>query len=165
MAGVAGAAMKPWIWLRIAAVLQALGTVGHNLETLSTRPTHGPKEQAVFAAMRGFQFDIMGSTRSTWDFYRGYQFSTTVTFVLMVVLLWLLSSMSRSAPREARPLVLAILIAQLFNVVIGWEFFFAGPGGVGGLIALCLAIAMIGLYRTDQRALETQQLVGAQNMK
>jgi hypothetical protein len=65
--------MKPWIWLRIAAALQALGTVGHNLATLSTKATHGPLEQAVFDAMRGFQFNIMGSTRSTWDFYRGYR--------------------------------------------------------------------------------------------
>jgi hypothetical protein len=101
--------MKPWIWLRIAAALQALGVVGHNLETLGTKPAHGPQEQAVFDAMRGFQFNIMGSTRSTWDFYRGYQFSTTVTFVLIVVLLWLLSNMSRRAPHEARPLVLALL--------------------------------------------------------
>ena len=153
--------MKPWIWLRIAAVLQALGAVGHNLATLSTKPTHGPQEQAVFDAMRGFQFNIMGSTRSTWDFYRGYQFSTTVTFVLIVALLWLLSNMSHSAPREARPMVLAILIAQLFNVVIGWEFFFAGPGLVGGLIALCLAIAAFGLYHIDQPALGPQQLVSA----
>ena len=121
--------MKPWTWLRIAAVLQALGTVGHNLATLSTKPTHGPGEQAVFDAMRGFQFNMMGSTRSTWDFYRGYQFSTTVTFVLIVVLLWLLSNMSRSAPREARPLVLALLIAQLFNMGIAWEFFFAEGTG------------------------------------
>ena len=42
MAGVDGAAMKPSVWLRIAAVLQALGTIGHNLETLTTMPTHGP---------------------------------------------------------------------------------------------------------------------------
>ena len=153
--------MKPRIWLRIAAVLQALGTVGHNLETLSTKPTHGPQEQAVFDAMRGFQFNIMGATRSTWDFYRGYQFSTTVTFVLMVVLIWMLSNMSRSAPREARPLVLAILVAQIFNAVISWQFFFAGPGVVGGLIALCLAIAVIGLYRAAQPALRTKQAVNA----
>ena len=141
--------MKPRIWLRIAAGLQAFGTVGHNLATLNPTPTHGAPEQGVFDAMRGFQFDIMGSTRSTWDFYRGYQFSTTVTFVLTMVLLWLLSNLSSSAPREAKPLVLALLIAQLFNVAIGWEFFFAGPGVVGSLIAICLGLAMAGLYRAE----------------
>ena len=153
--------MTPKIWLRIAAGLQAFGTVAHNLATLSTKPTHGAPEEAVFDAMRGFQFDIMGSTRSTWDFYRGYQFSTTVTFVLTVVLLWLLSNMSSSAPREAKPLVLALLIAQLFNVVIGWEFFFAGPGVVGSLIAICLALAMVGLYRPERPAPVEARLVNA----
>ena len=153
--------MKPRIWLRIAAGLQAFGTLGHNLATLNPQPTHGAHEQAVFDAMRGFQFDIMGSTRSTWDFYRGYQFSTTVNFVLTMVLLWLLSNMSSRAPREARPLVLALLIAQLFNVAVGWEFFFAGPGVVGSLIATCLTLAMVGLYRPERPAPIEARLVNA----
>jgi peptidoglycan/LPS O-acetylase OafA/YrhL len=153
--------MKPWVWLRIAAVLQALGIVGHNLATLSTKPMHGPAEQAVFDAMRGFQFNIMGSTRSNWDFYRGYQFMTTVNFALILVMLWMLSNWSRRAPREARPLVLAILIAQIFFVVIAWEFFFAGPGVVGGLLALCIAMAAFELYHADQQVLRTRQSVSA----
>jgi hypothetical protein len=44
--------MRPWMWLRIAAVLQALGTVGHTMATASAAPTHGPGERAVFDAMR-----------------------------------------------------------------------------------------------------------------
>ncbi len=153
--------MKPWILLRIAAALQAFGVVGHNLETLSTKPTHGPQEQAVFDAMRGFQFEIMGATRSTWDFYRGYQFSITVTFVLIMVLLWMVSSMARTAPSEARPLVVTFLIAQMFYVLISWEFFFAGPGVVGGIMAACLGAAAIGLYRSDQPQPVTRHLVNA----
>src|SRR5579863_3169502 len=101
----AGSVMKPWIWLRIAAALQALGTVGHNLATLSTKATHGPQEQAVFDAMKSFTFVIMGSVRSTWDFYRGYQFATTVNFLTLLALMLLLASMSRIAPRQSRPLV------------------------------------------------------------
>ena len=153
--------MKPWIWLRIAAALQALGVVGHNLETLSTKPQHGPAEQAVFDAMRGFKFGIMGSTRSTWDFYRGYQFSTTVTFVLIVTMLWMLSNMSRRAPQEARPLVVALLFAQVCNVVIGFDFFFAGPGVIGGIIAVCLGIAVLGLYQAEQPILGIRQQINA----
>jgi len=144
--------MKPWIWLRIAAGLQAFGTVGHTLATVSNEPTHGAAEQAVFDAMRSFRFTIIGSTRSHWDFYRGYQLSTTVTFLLLVALLWLLSNLSRVSPRAARPMVIAILIAQIANVVLGWTFFFAGPGIVGSLIALCLAIAVIGMRGGDQFA-------------
>jgi hypothetical protein len=157
MARIDGAAMKSWISLRIAAGLQAFGVVGHNLETLSTKPQHGPPEQAVFDAMRGFQFEIMGSTRSTWDFYRGYQFSMTVTFLLIVTLLWMLSNMSRRAPREARPLVLALLFAQICYTVIGFQFFFAAPGVVGAIIALCLGVAALGLSRTDAPMLTVGQ--------
>ena len=146
--------MIPRHWLRIAAALQALGVVGHNLATLSTKPMHGPREQAVFDARRGFQFDMMGAMCSTWDFYRGYQFSTTVTFVLLVALLWLLSGMSIRAPREARPLVLALTVAQAFTVFIAWKFFFAVPAVVGGVIALCLAMATVGLYREPNHSLE-----------
>ena len=157
--------MKPWIWLRIGAALQALGVVGHNLETLSTRPAHGPQEQAVFDAMRGFQFDIMGASRSTWDFYRGYQFATTVNFLLMVAILWLLSNLSRRAPEEARPFVWVMLLAQVAGAVLGWEFFFAGPGLMGGLIAGCIAIALAGLYLADQPMLQRQQSVNASMAK
>jgi hypothetical protein len=156
-----GAIMTPRLWLRIAAALQALGVVGHNLATLSGKPMHGPQEQAVFDAMRGFQFDMMGSMCSTWDFYRGYQFSTTVTFVLTVVLLWMLSNLSVNAPRHARPLVLAIAIAQLFDVLIAWGYFFAGPGIIGGLIALSLAIATILLYRAPATQLVSRSVKSA----
>ena len=153
--------MKAWIWLRIAAALQAVGIVGHNFATLSTKPQHGPAEQAVFDTMRSFQFDVMGATRSIWDFYRGYQFSTTVTFVLVVTMLWMLSNMSRRAPQEAKPLVLALLFAQVCNVAIGFEFFFAGPGVVGGLIAVCLGIAALGLHQGEQPKLGIGRQVNA----
>ena len=58
-------------------------------------------------------------------------------------------------------MVPALLIAQLFNVLIGWEFFFAGPGVVSGLIAICLATAAIALYRTNQAGLATQHIINA----
>jgi NhaP-type Na+/H+ or K+/H+ antiporter len=89
------------------------------------------------------------------------QFSITVTFVLIAVLLWMLSNMTRTTPREARPLVVTFLIAQLFYVLISWEYFFAGPGVVGGVMAACMAAAAIGLYRLDQSQAATRQLVNA----
>jgi len=138
--------MKPWIWLRIAAALQLLGTIGHTLATASTAPMRGAGEQAVFDAMRSFRFVLMGSVRSHWDLYRGYQLSTTVNFLMLVALLWLLGSLSRSEPRQSRPLVLVILIAQAATVVLSWTFFFAAPGIVGSLIVLSLAMASLGLY-------------------
>ena len=153
--------MRPWFWLRIAAALQAFGVVGHNLETLSPKPQHGPAEQAVFDAMRAFKFNAMGLIRSTWDFYRGYQFSITVAFLLTLAILWIAGNMSRRAPEEARLIVAALLAAQVFNTIIGFEFFFAAPGIVGGLITLCIAIALIQLHSAPDAARGVRQSVGA----
>ena len=33
---------------------------------------------------------------------------------------------------------------------IGWEYFFAGPGGMSILIAACLVAALFGLGKKDQ---------------
>lgn len=144
--------MKPWIWLRIAAVLQALGTVGHNLATLNP-PSRGPQEQAMFDAMQAFRFDVMGSNRSHWDFYRGYEFSITVSFLLLVVLIWQLSNLSRTEPRQALPLVVTILVGQILMAVVSWTYFFAGPGVMSVLISLCLVAAVLTMRRDDQPAL------------
>ena len=62
---------------------------------------------------------------SCTDFYRGYQFSTTVTFVPIVALLRILSNLSRRA-RERQTNVLALLIAQLCNAHCR-HIFFASP--------------------------------------
>ena len=48
--------MKPWIWMRIASILQGIGTVLHTISTQHSI-TGSPAEQAVFDAMRSFRFD------------------------------------------------------------------------------------------------------------
>src|SRR5437588_5336318 len=120
--------MKSWTWLRIAAVLQALGTMGHTMATARNAATRGPQEQAVFDAMRGFRFDIAGANRSHWDFYRGYELEITVTFATVAVVFWLLSNLSRSDPERARPLVLTMLVYEILSAAVSWGWFFAGPG-------------------------------------
>jgi hypothetical protein len=147
--------MKPWIWLRVAALLQALGTIGHTMASFNSS-SRGPGEEAVFNVMRAYRFDMMGLTRSHWDFYQGYQLSTTVTFAILAVLMWQLSSLSRTAPEHARPLIATILVYDIFISIIGWEYFFAGPGVMSILIALCLVAALFTLRRGDQTTLATR---------
>jgi hypothetical protein len=146
--------MKPWIWLRVASFFQALGTVAHTMSTFYS-PSRGPGEEAVFNVMRALRFDIMGLTRSHWDFYQGYQLSITVTFAFLAVLMWQLSSLSRTAPEHVRPLIVTILVCEIFMSIIFWEYFFAGPGGMSTLIALCLVAALFALRRSDQASLAT----------
>jgi hypothetical protein len=152
--------MKPWTWLRIGAALQGLGAVLHTIAAMDS-PSRGPAEQAVFAAMRSFQFPIAGVIRSHWDFYEGYELCITVVFAILAVLIWQLSNLSREEPRLAVPLITSILVAEILLSAIGWEYFFAGPGGMSILIAACLIAALSGLRKKDQQAIQTSRIAKA----
>jgi hypothetical protein len=152
--------MKPWTWLRVGAALQGLGAVLHTIASMDS-PSRGPAEEALFAAMQSFQFQIAGVTRSHWDFYRGYELFITVIFAVLAVLIWQLSNLSRTAPRQAVPMIVTILVAEILMSAIGWEYFFAGPGGMSILIGACLIAAILGLRRADQPAIQTSKVAKA----
>ena len=152
--------MKPWIWLRVGAALQGLGAVLHTIAAMDS-PSRGPAERAVFAAMQSFHFQIAGVNRSHWDFYQGYELCITVVFSILAVLIWQLSSLSREDPRHSVPLITTILAAEILLSAIGWEYFFAGPGGMSILIAACLIAAILGLRKVDQSATQPTRIAKA----
>ena len=152
--------MRPWIWLRIGAALQGLGAVLHTIAAMDS-PSRGPAEQAVFAAMQSFRFQIAGVTRSHWDFYRGYELFITVVFGVLAVLIWQLSTLSRTEPKQAVPFIVTILVAETLMSAIGWEYFFAGPGGMSILIGACLIAAIFGLRKVDKPVLQTSRAAKA----
>ncbi len=152
--------MKPSTWLRIGAALQGLGALFHTIASMDS-PSRGPAEQAVFAAMQSFHFPIAGVIRSHWDFYQGYELCITVVFAILAVLIWQLSTLSREEPRLALPLITTILVAEILLSAIGWEYFFAGPGGMSILIAACLIAAIIGLRKVDQSATQPDRIAKA----
>ena len=152
--------MKPWNWLRMGASLQALGAVLHTIASMDS-PSRGPAEEAVFAAMQSFHFQIAGVNRSHWDFYRGYELCITVVFAILAVLIWQLSNLSREEPRHAVPLITTVLVAEILLSAVGWEYFFAGPGGMSILIGACLVKALFGLRKKDQPTLASSQAAKA----
>jgi len=152
--------MKPRTWLRIGAALQGLGAVLHTIASMDS-PSRGPAEQAVFAAMRSFQFPIAGVVRSHWDFYQGYELCITVVFAILAVLIWQLSNLSREDPRHSVPLITTILVAEILLSAIGWIYFFVGPGGMSLLIAACLIAALHGLRKKEQPAIQPTRIAKA----
>ena len=152
--------MRPWIWLRIGAALQGLGAVFHTIAAMDS-PSRGPAEQAVFAAMQSFRFPIAGVIRSHWDFYQGYELCITVVFAILAVLIWQLSNLSRTEPRQGVPLIVTLLVAEILLSAISWEYFFAGPGGMSILIGACLVAALLGLRTKEQPALATNRAAKA----
>jgi len=97
--------MKASMFYRIAAVLLLLFAVGHE----SGFPWSDPQWGVDLGPMRSTHFDILGSSRTYWDFYVAFGLFVTVFLLLAVVLAWQLSSLplspwrSCAAPRGRSP--------------------------------------------------------------
>jgi len=138
--------MKQWIWLRVAAILQALFALGHTIGGIPRKAIRGPQEQAVFDAMQTFSFNAMGSTRSHWDFYQGFGVMISVNLAVLAVLMWQLGNLSRTGSEAVRPLAITLLISEILTAALSWKYFFAGPIVTSVLVSLCLSIAVASSY-------------------
>jgi hypothetical protein len=135
--------MKPWSLMRVAAILQAIFALGHSAGGIPRKAIRGPQEQAIFDAMRNFRFEVMGTTRSHWDFYQGFGLSISVNMVILAVLMWQLGNLTRTNSEGARPMLMALLVGEVLNGVLSWKYFFAGPVVFSVLVTLCLAAALV----------------------
>lgn len=132
--------------LRIAAVVYALFTAGHTYGAMFKDPsTGGPAKQAVLAAMRTYQENVMGSMRSYWDFYKGFGFMVSWCLVLFAILCWQLASLARSNPSVARPLTLTLFFISIPITILSYTHFFAAPAVFSTAGTLLLGGAVFAL--------------------
>ncbi len=97
--------MKPWIWLRVLAGIFAFFTLGHTLGTAAPHVTRGAGEAAVFRAMQGFRFPIMGFNRTYWDFYRGIALTISLLLLALTIIAWQLSRLRPTCHLHRRSLL------------------------------------------------------------
>lgn len=141
--------MKPWIWLRVLAVLLAIFAVGHTLGTAAPKVTRGPQEAAVFAAMRGFRFPVMGFQRTYWDFHRGFALIISLQLLLMTAIAWQLSTISRQNRRLALPMAITLQLGCVGLLILSWMFFFGAPIVTSAMTVVCSTVAVILLARNS----------------
>lgn len=132
--------MRPVILLRIANLNLLVFLLGHTLGTISSS-SRGPEEAALMAALRGYQFDVMGVTRTHGDFYFGLGLSLSAALVGFI---WLTHSATRLAatqPAAARPFVYALATACGLLACLSWTYFFPAPAVMTTLATACFAWA------------------------
>jgi hypothetical protein len=132
--------MTPSILLRIAAIIMLLFFVGHT-SGIPWTPAVGPAEMAVIDAMKGHSFDVIGSTRTYWDFYLGFGVIISVYQLLLAVVLWQLAGLAKTDAARLRPIIASLLIAFVANAILAWKYFFAIPVVMSVVIAIVLALA------------------------
>lgn len=134
-------------WFKSLSVLLALFAVGHTLGTFSPKVTRGSEEAAVFAAMQGFRFHVMGFDRTYWEFYRGLAITVSAALVMMSIMAWQLAGVSERQPESARPLAWSLCFGCVSLLVLGWQFFFAVPIVMSAVAVGISVMSLLALRR------------------
>lgn len=136
--------MKPAISLRIASVLTLAHAVLHTIGGVFGKPAPG-LAAATDAIMRANHFQILGVTRSYWQFYRGMGLGVTIFLTAEGLIFWLLASQTEkhaNMQRDLRPILWVFALAYLVFALNSYVYFFAAPVLVETLIAACLLAAI-----------------------
>jgi hypothetical protein len=139
--------LSPTLLLRIASVLTVLHCIGHTIGgVFSVDAPPGTKEGAVVSMMKSNEFDVIGATRSFWDFFIGYGLTISVSSLLQAVVFWQLASIAKTETRRIRPIIAAFLLANLGFALLAWRYFFIPPllGDLLTTIVLALAYVTVG---------------------
>jgi hypothetical protein len=138
--------MTPVPWLRAASIISFLFAVGHTLGGQTDWSPIG--ESDVLSAMRTVTFDVEGVHRTYLSLYRGFGYSLTLFLLWQGVILWQLSTLARTQPSQARPLVGVFALMTLVNTWVIWHFLFPLPAAFSAVLALCGIVAFLTAGRT-----------------
>ncbi len=116
--------MKAPMFYRIAAVLLLLFAAGHT----SGFPWSDP-------------FDILGSSRTYWDFYVGFGLTVTVLLLLAVILAWQLGGFPAATLALMRGTAWAFALCFAAITVVSCRYLFVIPVVFSIVITLCLTAA------------------------
>ena len=142
--------VSPAFLLRVASVLTLLHCIGHTIGgVLSVDAPPGTKEGAAVSTMKSNQFDVMGATRSFWDFFIGYGLTISVSELLQAVVFWQLAGLAKTDPGRIRLIIAAFLVANLGFAVLAWKYFFIPPLIGDLLITIALGLAYLRAGRKE----------------
>ena len=142
--------LTPTLFLRMASGVMVLYAAGHAMGGVQSWSP--PGETEVLQAMRAFEFDLMGATRTYMHFYLGFGVYISALLLLQAVLVWQLASLASVDPRRARPLVATFSLGSLIGTFVVWRFIFAVPALFSLACAACLTIAYVLMLPTAPHA-------------
>jgi hypothetical protein len=134
--------MKPVLFMRLASALTFLHAVGHTIGGVFGKQEPGVQEATV-AVMKAGQFQVMGLTRSFWDFYMGLSVGVSITLVVEAIVFWQLGSLAKADASRLRPILATFLAGYLALAVNSYRYLIAPPMIGELLIVVCLGLAIL----------------------
>lgn len=131
--------MATTILYRAAAVLLALGTLGHTfggmLGTARKGRQAGSEADRVFADMKAVRFDWRGSECTWYGFWMGNGLGVSALLLPVIVALWTLGGVARGSAAPLLPLAFTATLCLVLLAAIGIRYFGVKVGTVFGLVA------------------------------
>jgi fucose 4-O-acetylase-like acetyltransferase len=123
--------MRPSIALRIASIVTLVLAAGHT-SGFPWTPNQTPAGAVLVSHMKSIHFDVMGFSRTYWDFYLGFGLTISVCLLLFAVLLWQLGAAANTEPQRARPAIATLFVGFAAIALLDWLNFFYRATGDGG---------------------------------
>jgi hypothetical protein len=124
---------------RIAAVLLVLFATGHTLGFRQADPTWGV--DALLGSMQSIHFDVMGFSRTYWDFFVAAGFSVGVFYLFAAVLAWQLGRLPTDTLAVMRITAWTFALCFAAIALVSWTYLFVIPIVFSSLITVCLTLA------------------------
>jgi hypothetical protein len=129
--------MKASVFYRITAVLMLLFDAGHT----AGFPWSDPKWGVDLGLVQSTHFDVLGSSRTYWDFYVGFGLFVTVFLLLGAILAWQLGGLPAETLAMMRGIAWALPLCFAAITFLSWKYFFIIPVVFSIVITVCLVAA------------------------
>ena len=129
--------MTTRVLYRIAAVLILLFDVGHS----SGYPWSDPDWRVDLGTVQSTHFNVLGFSRTYWDFYVGFGLFVSVFLLLAAILAWQLGSLPTQTLRAMRTSAWTLALCFAAVSVLSWIYFFIIPIVFSCAITVCLVLA------------------------
>ncbi len=131
---------RPHILLRIASIFALLFAAGHTAGAPWT-PAKELTAMGFISVMKSLHFDVMGNSRTYFDFYYGFGVSISVYLIAQAIIMWQVGEIAKTNPALARPIMLTLIASNVAVGVITVMYFFAAPIVLSAVICGLLAWA------------------------
>lgn len=133
--------MRAKLWLRIAALISLLFALGHTLGSLKYWSPMG--DNPVLQTMRNTHFEVMGVSRTYFDFYMAFGYCLSVAGFMQSILLWQLAGLVATEPARVRAMIAVITVAVVVSGIISWLMIFPVPAYFSLALVAPLVVALV----------------------
>ena len=130
--------MASKVLYRVSSVILVLYAAMHQLGFRQVDPSW--HADATVTAMKT-TFEVMGATRSYWDFFSGFGFFATGLLLFCAVLAWQLGGLPAELLNRLKVVRWVFAACFIGLTIVTWRYIFLAPTVFTALLALTLVLA------------------------